>query len=209
MRRPIPAGGGSAAGADPQEATTTMRGDLPLLVVYTGEGKGKTTAALGMALRAWHQGLPIGVFQFVKSGRWPAGERAAFAALDQVHRDTGAGAPVHWEHLGTGWTWLPPRGGVDPAQAARAGWARVAECLADQAYGFVVLDEFTYPMARGWVDAGDVVAALRDRPGFQHVVITGRGCPEPVIEAADLVSSVTKVRHPFDLGQRGQPGIEW
>ncbi len=186
-----------------------MARDQPLLVVHTGDGKGKTTAALGMALRAWHRGLPIGVFQFVKSGRWPAGERAAFAALDEVHRDTGVGAPVHWEHLGTGWTWLPAREGVDPAQAAREGWVQVAQCLAHATYGFVLLDEFTYPMARGWVDTGEVLAALRGRPGFQHVVITGRGCPQPIIDAADLVSSVTKIRHPYDEGRRGQRGIEW
>lgn len=189
--------------------TTRPARDHPLLVVYTGEGKGKTTAALGMALRAWHRGLPIGVFQFVKSGRWPAGERAAFAALDAAHRETGAGAPVRWEHLGTGWTWLPPRAGLGPADAARQGWARVAGCLAARTFGFLLLDEFTYPMARGWVDPAEVLAALGQRPGFQHVVITGRGCPAPILDAADLVSSVTNVRHPFDKGRRGQQGIEW
>lgn len=186
-----------------------MGRDRPLLVVVTGDGKGKTTSALGMALRAWHRGLPIGVFQFVKSGRWPAGERAAFDALDAVHRATGQGAPVHWEALGTGWSWLPAREGVDPAEAAAQGWARVAQCLAEASYGFVLLDEFTYPLARGWVDVEEVLAAVTVRPGFQHVVITGRRCPEPVLAAADLVSEVRKVRHPYDEGHRGQQGIEW
>lgn len=190
------------------ETTRSLR-DRPLLIVFTGEGKGKTTAALGMALRAWNRGWPIGVFQFVKSGRWQVGERAAFAALDATHQESGVGASVHWEHLGSGWSWLPQREGVDPAQAAQQGWSRVADCLADQRYSFLVLDEFTYPMARGWVDPETVLATLRARPGFQHVVITGRDCPATVLDAADLVTSMTKVRHPFDQGRRGQRGIEW
>ncbi len=181
----------------------------PLLMVHTGDGKGKTTAALGMALRAWHRGWPIGVFQFVKSGRWRTGERAAFAALDATYRNTGVGAPVDWEHLGTGWSWLPARDGVDPAEAARSGWARVAACLSEQTYGFLVLDEFTYPVARGWLDPGEVVAALTARPGCQHVVVTGRSCPDALLQAADLVTSMTKVRHPYDEGLQGQRGIEW
>ncbi|MBK7721146.1 MAG: cob(I)yrinic acid a,c-diamide adenosyltransferase [Austwickia sp.] len=190
-------------------AEPASRRERPLLMVFTGEGKGKTTAAMGMALRAWHRGWPIGVFQFIKSGRWPTGERAAFQALDAAHRDSGVGAPVHWESLGSGFTWLPRRTGPDPAELAQHGWSRVAQALATQQYTFVLLDELSYPLARGWVDVEEVVAALAARPGFQQVAITGRGCPEALLAAADLVTTMTKVRHPFDAGHRGQQGIEW
>ena len=81
--------------------------------------------------------------------------------------------------------------------------------LADQTHGLYVLDEFTYPMEWGWIDVDEVVETLANRPGFQHVVITGRRCPEPVLELANLVTNMTKIKHPFDEGQKGQKGIEW
>ena len=195
--------------------TTAQRRRRPLVIVHTDDGKGKTTAAMGLALRAWHRGWPVGVFQFVKSAKWRTGEEAALRALGDVHATTGAGAPVTWEAMGLGWTWSRPSldaagaEASEPADLAREGWEHVKTLLQAQTHTLYVLDEFTYPVARGWVDADDVVATLASRPGTQHVVVTGRRCPEPILDAADLVTEMTKVRHPFDAGQRGQAGIEW
>lgn len=200
-------------GRSPQPAadslTTRERRHRPVLAVFTGEGKGKTTAACGMALRGWAQGWSIAVYQFVKSPTWRCGEQAAFAALDRAHAGTGAGGPVEWHRMGAGWSWLPARDDTDPAQAAREGWNRVREQLAAQVHTVYLLDEFTYPMTWGWIDADEVAQTLAARPGCQHVVITGRDCPKSVLQAADLVTTMTKTRHPFDQGRRGQAGIEW
>lgn len=184
----------------------------PLVLVHTGEGKGKTTAAMGLALRGWAQGWSIGVVQFIKSGKWPMGERAALLALGRLHEQTGQGGPVHWYQAGAGWTWSRPSTGdrmADAATLAADGWARAAQLLAEETHDLLILDELTYPMRRGWVDADAVAAALTARPGRQHVVVTGRGCPEQVREVADLVTEMGKVRHPYDAGVRGQRGIEW
>lgn len=189
--------------------TTRERRQQPLLIVHTGDGKGKTTAALGLALRGWAQGWSVGVFQFVKSGAWQPGEHAALAELDRAHRDHGVGGPVDWHTMGAGWTWSRATAAADQAALAAEGWAEVARRLTGEAHTLYVLDEFTYPLARGWVDIEEVVATLQARPGVQHVVVTGRGCPPALLDAADLVTEMTKVRHPFDRGQKGQRGIEW
>ncbi len=191
--------------------TTRQRRDKPLLVVHTGHGKGKTTAAMGIALRGWAQGWSIGVFQFIKSGKWRTGEHAALSALDEAHRRDGIGGPVVWEHLGRGWSWSRPHTDA-PTEArdlARQGWHGVARLLQEQTHQLYILDEFTYPLARGWVDVGDVVEVLRHRPGHQHVVVTGRDCPAALLDVADLATDMTKLSHPFDVGHRGQAGIEW
>jgi cob(I)alamin adenosyltransferase len=190
--------------------TTRQRRQRALLVVHTGDMKGKSTAAFGLALRAWNQGWPMVVYQFVKSAKWKTGEESAFRALGQVHQQTGQGGPVTWHKMGEGWSWIRRRtGAADHAADAREGWEQVKRDLAAQAYRFYVLDEFTYPMRWGWVDAADVVATLRDRPGRQHVVITGRGADPALVAAADLVVEMTKIKHPMDVGQKGQGGIEW
>ena len=190
--------------------TTRQRRNRPLLVVNTGQMKGKSTAAFGLALRAWTAGLPIGVFQFVKSAKWKVGEESAFRALGQVHEQTGAGAPVAWHKMGEGWSWIQREADqADHAADALEGWRQVQRDLAAERYGMYVLDEFTYPMTWGWIDVDEVVATLADRPGFQHVVITGRGADPRLIEAADLVAELVKVKHPMDDGQKGQKGIEW
>ncbi|MBP2477137.1 cob(I)alamin adenosyltransferase [Crossiella equi] len=195
----------------PQDGLTTrQRRNRPLLVVHTGEMKGKSTAAFGMALRGWNQGWSIGVFQFVKSAKWKVGEEEAFRALGRVHEQTGQGGAVEWHKMGEGWSWTRKKGTeTDHAEAAREGWQEIARRLREQAHGMYVLDEFTYPMHWGWVDVEEVVAALRERPGHQHVVITGRHAPPALLEAADLVVEMTKVKHPMDTGQKGQRGIEW
>jgi len=190
--------------------TTRQRRNGPLLAVHTGEMKGKSTAAFGTALRAWNQGMAIGVFQFVKSAKWKVGEEQAFRALGQVHADTGVGAPVEWHKMGEGWSWSRKHGTeADHADAAREGWAEIARCLAAQKHGLYVLDEFTYPLYWGWIDTAEVVQTLQARPGHQHVIITGRHAPAALVAAADLVVEMTKIKHPMDAGRKGQRGIEW
>ena len=183
--------------------------ERPPLIVHTGDGKGKSTAAFGLALRAWAQGWSVGVYQFVKSPAWLTGEREAFAALDEAHRATGRGGPVAWHVLGAGRTMLRATRDVDQGALARAGWAVASADLAAGTHRLVVLDEFAHVLARGWVDPAEALDALGRRAGVQHVVITGRGCPQPVLDAADLVTDMTKIKHPFDAGVRAQGGVEW
>jgi cob(I)alamin adenosyltransferase len=197
--------GSGPRAAAPQPAQTPRRG-RPVLAVHTGVGKGKTTAALGMALRAWCVGWPVVVYQFVKSASWRIGEEAALRLLG----DSAKGGPVTWHKMGEGWSWLArPAEPRDPAADSAEGWAQVKRDLAAQAHGFYVLDEFTYPLQMGWIDVADVVHALRTRPGVQHVVITGRYAPAPLLAAADLVTDMSKIKHPADTGARAQQGIDW
>lgn len=190
--------------------TTRARRSIPVLAVHTGAGKGKSTAAFGMALRAWNAGLSVAVFQFVKSAKWKVGEESAFAQLARLHAEHGAGAPVEWHKMGSGWSWSRKSGSPDDhAATAAEGWAEIAARLGDQRHDFYVLDEFTYPLTWGWVDVDEVVDTLLARPGRQHVVITGRDAPQRLTDAADLVTEMVKVRHPMDAGRKGQRGIEW
>lgn len=188
--------------------TTRQRRNRPLVAVHTGVGKGKSTAAFGLALRAWNQGWPIGVFQFVKSAKWKVGEEHALRVLGA----SGEGGTVEWHKMGEGWSWIKRNvqdGEQSSEEAAREGWEQVKRDLAAETYKLLVLDEFAYPMHWGWIDPDEVVSVLRERPGTQHVVITGRNAPRQLIEAADLVTDMSKVKHPMDEGQKGQRGIEW
>ncbi|MBV9312531.1 MAG: cob(I)yrinic acid a,c-diamide adenosyltransferase [Pseudonocardia sp.] len=190
--------------------TTRARRNRPLVIVHTGEMKGKSTAAFGLALRAWNQGWSIGVFQFVKSAKWRVGEEAAFRALDRLHHETGEGGPVQWHKMGAGWSWARKKGTeADHAASALEGWREIRRRISRAEHQLYVLDEFTYPLNWGWVDLGEVLEALAGRPGTQHVVITGRNAPASLVEAADLVLETTKIKHPMDAGQKGQRGIEW
>jgi cob(I)alamin adenosyltransferase len=188
--------------------STRERRVQPVLAVHTGDGKGKSTAAFGLALRAWSAGWPIGVFQFTKSPKWRVGEEDALKALGEVHAATGQGAPVTWHRMGAGWSWLRTAT-EDHERAAREGWEQVKRDLAAETYRLLVLDEFTYPLANGTIDIEEVLATLAARPGVQHVVITGRRASPALTEAADLVTEMTKVKHPMDAGRKGQRGIEW
>jgi cob(I)alamin adenosyltransferase len=189
--------------------TTRQRRNRPLLIVNTGDGKGKTTAAFGLALRGWSQGWSIGVFQFVKSAKWRIGEQTAMEALAQAN-SAGAGGAVEWHKMGAGWSWSRKTGTEeDHAEAAAEGWHEIKRRIADETHRLYVLDEFTYPITWGWVDIDDVVETLTNRPGSQHVIITGRRADPKLIAAADLVTEMTKIKHPFDDGQKGQRGIEW
>lgn len=195
----------------PQDGLTTrQRRNRPLLVVHTGEMKGKSTAAFGLALRGWNQGWSIGVFQFVKSAKWKVGEEEAFRALGRLHEQTGEGGPVEWHKMGSGWSWSRKTGSdEDHAAAALEGWREIRRRIENQVHEVYVLDEFTYPMKWGWVDVHEVVEVLTAREGRQHVIITGRDAAPELIEAADLVMQTTKIKHPMDAGQKGQRGIEW
>ena len=190
--------------------TTKQRRNRALLAVHTGEMKGKSTAAFGMALRAWNQGWSVAVFQFVKSAKWRVGEESALRALGELHEQTGQGGPVEWHKMGAGWSWVRKHGTeADHAADAAEGWAEVARRLAEGRHDFYVLDEFTYPLQWGWVDTAEVVETLRGRQGRQHVVITGRRAPDELVACADLVAEMGRVKHPMDAGQKGQRGIEW
>ncbi len=193
----------SHPGAAPRRASS-------LVLVHTGDGKGKSTAAFGLAIRAWNQGWNVGVFQFVKSAKWRIGEQTVLERLGRLHEETGEGGPVEWHKMGAGWSWSRKEGSeADHAVEAAEGWAEVKRRLADQTHDLYVLDEFTYPMAWGWVDVDEVVETLANRPGRQYVVVTGRRADPRLIEVADLVTEMTKVKHQMDRGQKGQKGIEW
>ncbi|GAA1776904.1 MULTISPECIES: cob(I)yrinic acid a,c-diamide adenosyltransferase [Streptomonospora] len=186
--------------------TTRQRRNRPLLIVHTGPGKGKSTAAFGLATRGWSQGWDIGVFQFVKSAKWRIGEERALRVLGE----SGEGGRVDWNKMGEGWSWIQRQGTEeDHAADAAEGWAQIKRDLAAETYRLYVLDEFTYPMKWGWVDVEDVVETLAQRSGHQHVIVTGRDADPRLREAADLVTEMTKVKHPMDAGQKGQRGIEW
>ncbi|NJP45620.1 cob(I)yrinic acid a,c-diamide adenosyltransferase [Actinacidiphila epipremni] len=195
---------GQPASVPDDGLTTRQRRNRPLTIVHTGAGKGKSTAAFGLALRAWNQGWPVGVFQFVKSAKWKVGEERALRVLGA----SGEGGTVAWHKMGEGWSWV--QRSLDSSEdAAREGWEQVKRDLAAQTYRLYVLDEFAYPMHWGWIDTAEVVAVLRERPGTQHVVVTGRNAPQQLLDAADLVTEMSKVKHPMDSGQKGQKGIEW
>jgi cob(I)alamin adenosyltransferase len=172
--------------------------DRPLVIVLTGEGKGKSTSAFGMLLRSWARGYRCAVFQFVKSAKWKVGEAKAAQQL----------GGITWEKMGDGWSWLS-RDLEHSAELARAGWEGVREAIAQERYEFILLDEITYPINWGWIEIAEVLETLRERPGFQHIVLTGRRAAPELVVAADLVSEVVKVKHPFDRGIRAQQGIEW
>ena len=168
-----------------------------ILVVYTGCGKGKTTAALGMAFRALGRGLPVAVVQFIK-GRWKTGERLFAAELPKLTFLT----------MGEGFTWE----GDDPeahAQAARAAWAKARELVSLGAHRIVILDELTYVIRHGFVPLADVLTTITERPHGVTVVITGRDAALELVAAADLVTEMRSVKHPFDHGVRALPGIDY
>ena len=170
--------------------------DQGLLVVLTGNGKGKSSSAFGMVARALGHGMKVGVAQFIK-GRSDTGEEAFF------RRQPG----VVWHVLGEGFTWETQNLERDRATAQK-GWKVVRGMLADESLGLVVLDELTYPLKYGWLDLDQVLADLEARPPMQHVVITGRAAPRELIDAADTVTELRDVKHAFRAGVRAQKGID-
>ena len=172
-------------------AATDERG---LLLVVTGNGKGKSTAAFGMVARGLGHGFKGGVVPFVKS-RTDTGEEAFL------------GQHAEWHVTGDGFTWDTQNREQDIATAQR-GWAIAARMLADPAFNLVVLDELTYLLNYGYLDADLVLDALAQRPPMQHVVVTGRAAPAALVELADTVSEIADVKHAFRAGVKAQPGID-
>jgi cob(I)alamin adenosyltransferase len=167
-----------------------------LLLVITGNGKGKSTSAFGMVARALGHGMKVGVVQFIKS-RTDTGEEAFL----------GKQPGVEWHVTGDGFTWDTQDREQDIATAQR-GWAIAARMLADPAYQLVVLDELTYLLNYGYLDADTVLDALAHRPPMQHVIVTGRAASDALIELADTVSVIADEKHAFRAGVKAQPGID-
>ncbi len=177
-------------------ATKTV--EKGLLIVHTGKGKGKSTAAFGLVFRALGNGMKVGVVQFVK-GRWQTGERAALDKFgDQVTINT----------MGEGFTWETQDRARDIA-AARAAWDKAKALIADDVHQMVVLDELNIVLRYDYLDVADVVAVLQARPPMKHVVVTGRNAKDELIEAADLVTEMEQIKHPFRSGVKAQVGIEF
>ncbi len=177
-----------------------------LLLVHTGDGKGKSTAAFGLALRAYGRhhvhGKGVCIFQFMKVPSARFGEHRALQWLAQ------AGPPgLHIEGLGDGFSWKS-QDLEHSAQLARDGWQRARAAIASGEHFMVVLDELTYPLIYGWLPLQEVLQALRERPREVHVVITGRRCPPELIELADTVTEMTKIKHAFNAGVPAQRGVE-
>lgn len=169
-----------------------------LLIVYTGNGKGKTTAAFGLAFRAVGQGLRVGVLQFLK-GPWPSGEWTAAQAFPNL---------LDGQTLGRGFTWTSENLAED-TRLAREGWERACTLIHANRYDLLVLDELTYLMKYRMVPVAEILPVLLNRPPALHVVVTGRDAPPELIEAADLVTEMRAVKHPFDQGLAAQKGIEF
>src|SRR5580700_7427830 len=169
-----------------------------LLIVHTGPGKGKSTAAFGLALRMLGRGHRVGVVQFIK-GAWHTAERDALAAF---------GDQVSWHTMGEGFTWETQDLKRDVAAAERA-WGKSGELMADPSFGLVILDELNIALRYEYLDLAAVIAALRGRREGLHVVVTGRNAKPDLIAAADLVTEMTLVKHHFAAGVRAQPGIEF
>ena len=169
-----------------------------LLIVHTGTGKGKSTAAFGLALRMLGRGHRVGVVQFIK-GAWHSAERDALAAF---------GEQVSWHTMGEGFTWETQDIKRDIAAAERA-WAKALELMAEPTFGLVILDELNIALRYEYLDLHAVVAALRQRRAGLHVVVTGRNAKPELTQAADLVTEMTLVKHHFAAGVKAQAGIEF
>ena len=182
-------------------ATKTI--EKGLLIVHTGKGKGKSTAAFGLVMRALGRGFPIGIVQFVK-GKWETGERAVLEKFPDL---------VTMRTMGEGFTWDIQDRQRD-IDAARQAWNVAKEMIEasrgpEPAYKMILLDELNIVLRYDYLDIDEVVDVLASRPPDLHVIVTGRNAKEPLIEAADLVTEMTMVKHPFRAGVKAQPGIEF
>jgi cob(I)alamin adenosyltransferase len=174
-----------------------MARDRSIVLINTGDGKGKSSSAFGVMSRGWARGWDVAVVQFVKGGKWKTGERKLADHLD-----------IEWHTLGDGFTW-ESTDTERTAELGREAWAVAAAKLADGTHDLLILDEVTYIMKYGWVPVDDVVAAVADRHERTNVVITGRGAPEKLIEVADTVTEMRKVKHAYDAGITARKGIEF
>lgn len=178
-------------------AIRARRNRTGLLIVNTGDGKGKTTAALGVLFRAWGRGFRVVMLEFIKSKTSNYGEHRAARRLG-----------IELISLGGGFTWLSKDIEKDKA-LARECWDLCKQKMNSEAYDLVILDEFTYPLVYGWLPLDEVIETLRARPKWLHVIITGRGAPPELIDAADLVTEMREIKHPFQKGIKAQAGLEF
>jgi cob(I)alamin adenosyltransferase len=168
-----------------------------IVMVNTGDGKGKSTAAFGTAMRGAARGWKVTVIQFVKSGKWKVGEEKAATSLG-----------IEWLTIGDGFTWDSKN--MDRTEAiARHAWAVAKEKIQSGDYGLVVLDEITYPMNWGWIPTSEVVEVIRKRPPSVNIIATGRDAPAELVEVADTVTEMRKVKHAFDRGIRAIRGLDF
>jgi len=167
-----------------------------LVLVNTGPGKGKTTAAIGVVVRSVARGWPVAVVQFLKSGNWHTGE-------EKVCRQLG----VDWWAMGDGFTWDSADLDVDRAVAVGA-WQHARSLIGAGAHQLVLLDEVTYPVNWGWIDVADVVATIRSRPANVNVILTGRNAPPELVDVADTVTEMGAVKHAYEAGIRAKKGID-
>jgi cob(I)alamin adenosyltransferase len=172
-------------------------GETGLLIIYTGEGKGKTTAALGMVFRALGRNHKVAVVQFIK-GKWKTGERNFAATLPQLNFST----------MGEGFTWESSDLNIDK-KAAEVAWEKAKSFINSGEYFLIVLDEITYTVHHDFLPLTDIVSTLQNRPKNLTVVLTGRGAPKELVEIADLVTEMSKVKHPFDKGVPAKPGVDF
>ena len=182
------------AGGASHQKTLAEKGVLLLL---TGDGKGKSSSAFGMIARALGHGMRVGVVQFIKS-RTDAGEVVFFSSLPNVE----------WKVMGDGFTWVTQNRAQD-TKTAQAAWNVAKNMLQDASFDLVVLDELINTIQYGYLDAHSVIRDLQSRPDMQHVVITGRGAPPALIELADTVTEMGPIKHAYENGIRAQRGIEW
>jgi cob(I)alamin adenosyltransferase len=181
----------------PQPPPAPKQRPRSLVLVNTGDGKGKSTAAFGVVMRAVARGWRVAVIQFIKSDKWKVGEEKVALRLG-----------VEWLKGGDGFTWESPDLDRSEGRAA-AAWELAAATIAAGRHQLVVLDEVTYPMNWGWIDSDAVLEAIRDRPPQVNVVATGREAPAGLIELADTVTEMVKVRHAYDKGIRARRGLDF
>jgi cob(I)alamin adenosyltransferase len=168
-----------------------------LVLVNTGDGKGKSSAAFGVMARAWSRGWRVSVVQFVKSGKWQTGERKLADHLG-----------IEWQTMGDGFTWESTD--MDETVAkGRHAWEVAREKLASGDFDLVILDEFTYAITYGWIDVNDVVAAITARAAKTNVIITGRDAPQELIDIADTATEMRMIKHAYQKGIRAKKGIEY
>ena len=179
------------------QSVTGPRIDKGLVIVNTGKGKGKTTAAMGVLVRAWGRGMKEIMFQFIKHSSANFGEQRAAQKMG-----------IEMRAMGDGFTWRS-KDLDQSADLAREQWEECKPVIASGDYDVIVLDEFTYPMHYGWVDTAEGIDALNARPDMLHVIITGRNAPEALVEYADLVTEMNVIKHPYHEGIKAQPGIEF
>jgi cob(I)alamin adenosyltransferase len=168
-----------------------------IVLVHTGDGKGKSTAAFGMLMRAVARGWHVAVVQFLKSGEWHTGE-------EKLGKELG----VDWWSIGEGFTWDSSDLTRDEAIAKEA-WNHARAVIEAGAHELVVLDEISYPMNWGWIDTNEVTSVIHGRPGRVNVVATGRDVPEALIDAADTVTEMRKVKHAYDRGIVAKKGLDY